>query len=153
MNAETPLLPRSLRVFMLAVDLGFLAYWLVTLLHLIPPAWLFKDYADPVLQSWNWSFLPLDLVVSATGLTALALARRGDPRARAAALLSLALTSCSGLMAVSFWSLRCDFDPTWWAPNLFLLVGPWPFLVGLLRQPGAAATGGISTSLGGRASR
>ncbi|MBW2224881.1 MAG: DUF5360 family protein, partial [Deltaproteobacteria bacterium] len=45
------------------------------------------------------------------------------------------LTSCSGLMAVSFWTLRADFDPAWWLPNLFLLLYPLWFLPGLVRGP------------------
>jgi hypothetical protein len=52
--------------------------------------------------------------------------------------LSLALTSCSGLMAISFWAIRGDFDLSWWLPNLFLLVYPLFFLPGFLRS----ATGG-----------
>jgi Family of unknown function (DUF5360) len=134
---STPGLPRALRGFMLATDVGFVGYWLVTAAHLLPAAWLFKDYEDPILQSWNWSFLPLDLLISATGLTALGLARRGDGRATGLALVSLALTSTSGLMAVAFWTLRRDFDPAWWAPNLLLLLYPLAFLPRLLRAPPA----------------
>lgn len=122
------LLPPVLRAAMLATDLGFVAYWLVTALHVLPAGWLFADYHDPILQSWNVSFLPIDLLASATGLLALGLARRGDPRAAVLVTVSLTLTSASGLMAVSFWTLRADFDPVWWVPNLFLLLYPLPFL-------------------------
>ena len=132
------MLPGALRRFMLLTDLGFLLYWGVTLLHLIPARWLFKDYDDSLLQSWNWSFLPLDLLVTGAGLTALVLARREDVRARSAALLSLTLTSASGLMAVSFWALRRDFDPIWWLPNLVLFFGPFRFLGELVRPPSEA---------------
>ena len=126
----------GLRVLMVATDLGFLAYWAITALHLLPPAWLFADYEDPILQSWNWSFLPLDLLVSASGLLALGLARRGDARAGPMTVVSLTLTSCSGLMAVAFWTLRADFDLAWWLPNLFLLLYPLPFLGRLLAAHG-----------------
>ncbi len=71
---------RGFRIGFLATDLGFIAYWLVTLLHLIPAEYLFNDYADPVMTASNWSFLPLDLAVSATGLRALAMQRRGRCR-------------------------------------------------------------------------
>lgn len=125
--------PPLLRPLFLVVDLGFLAYWLVTLLHLIPEAWLFKDYQNPILSAWNWSFLPLDLCISATGLGSLRLLRRGDPRWSRLAQLSLCLTACSGLQAVAFFALRRDFDPTWWLPNLFLLLYPLPYLGRLLR--------------------
>jgi hypothetical protein len=123
----------ALRVCFLVVDLGFLAYWAITLAGVLPEAWLFKDYHDPILHAWNWSFLPLDLFISATGLTALQLHRRGRATWRSWAIMSLTLTSCSGLQAISFWVLRGDHDLAWWAPNLFLLVYPAFFLPRLLR--------------------
>lgn len=114
---------------MTLTDVGFLLYWAITATHALPPRWLFKGYDDPVIEAWNWSFLPLDLALSATGLGALWAARRGVGRAAASlTLASLVLTSTSGLMAVAFWTLRRDFDPTWWAPNLFLLVWPLFFV-------------------------
>jgi hypothetical protein len=119
---------------MALTDVGFLAYWLVTALQLLPAAWLFKDHDHPILQAWNWSFLPLDLGISATGLGALWLVKRGDGRGLPLALVSLTFTVCSGLLAVAFWTLRRDFDPGWWAPNLFLLLYPLPFLPRLLRD-------------------
>lgn len=123
----------ALRICFLVVDLGFVAYWAITLAGVLPEAWLFKDYHDPILHAWNWSFLPLDLLISATGLTALSLHRRGRATWRSWALLSLALTSCSGLQAIAFWALRGDYDLAWWAPNLFLLLYPALFLPRLLR--------------------
>ncbi len=131
-------MPRTLRALFLTVDLGFLAYWLVTLLHAVPEAWAFKDYADPVLAAWNWSFLPLDLFVSATGLASVALARREDARWRPLATISLALTSASGLQAIAFWAWRRDFELLWWGPNLFLLLYPLPYLARLVRAARAA---------------
>ena len=119
---------RSLRIAMLLTDVGFIAYWVITVLHLVPPSYLFKDYADPLVVAWNWSFLPLDLLISATGLASLWLQRRGDRRWAAWTLVSLVLTSCSGLMALAFWTLRRDFDPTWWVPNAVLLVYPIVFV-------------------------
>jgi hypothetical protein len=128
----TPLRPAwaaaPLLAFMLATDLGFLGYWLLTALHALPPAWLFKDYDNPILQAWNWSFLSLDLVVSVTGILAVTRLRAGRPGASMLALVSLTATSASGLMALSFWIVRRDFDLGWWAPNLFLLVYPIAFL-------------------------
>lgn len=119
---------RSLRAFLVAVDLGFVAYWLATLLPVLPsPGSLVGDH-DAILASWNLSFLPLDGIASVLGLGAVSLHRRRDERASLAALASLALTSASGLMAVSFWALRCDFDPWWWLPNLVLLFGPFVFV-------------------------
>ena len=64
-------LPRFLRPLFLIVGLGFIAYWAITLAGVIPDEYLFKDYDNPILSAWNWSFLPLDLAISASGLTAL----------------------------------------------------------------------------------
>jgi len=119
---------RSLRSLMLATDVGFVLYWSITATHLLPSAWLFKNYASATMQAWNWSFLPLDLVVSATGLAALWRLSRNHPSAAPLALISLASTSASGLMAISFWALNSDFALGWWTPNLFLLLYPLPFL-------------------------
>ncbi len=132
---------RALRVFFLITDLGFIAYWSVTLLGWIPAEWAFNGYHDPVLVAWNWSFMPLDLLVSATGLTALWAERTGRLDWRSLALISLALTSASGLNAVAFWALRADFAWQWWLPNLYLLVYPWAFLFELMRGTSASARG------------
>lgn len=86
-------------------------------------------------MAWNWSFLPLDLLVSATGLTGVWLHKNGDRRWRGLVLISLVLTSCAGLQAISFWAIRGELDLTWWLPNLFLLLYPPFFVPGLLRQP------------------
>lgn len=124
---------RVLRPIFLVVDLGFIAYWAITALSLIPAEWLYQDYTNPLMVAWNWAFAPLDLAVSITGLWSLRLWRRGDPRHVRLALVSLALTSASGFQAISFWVARCDFDPLWWTPNLFLLIYPWFFIARFLR--------------------
>ena len=67
---------KSLRVLSLITDLGFILYWVITLTGVIPPTYLFKDYHNPMLSAWNWSFLPLDLFVSITGFWSLRLASR-----------------------------------------------------------------------------
>lgn len=110
------------------IDIGFIVYWLVTLLGVIPNEYLFNDYLNPILVAWNWSFLPLDLLISATGLWSLYLWRQNDSRWRPFALISLVLTSCSGLQAVAFWTIRGDFDVWWWLPNVILLFYPLFFI-------------------------
>jgi CHASE2 domain-containing sensor protein len=130
-------LPRLLQFVMIATDVSFVLYWFITLLHVIPSEALFKDYENPILQAWNWSFLPLDLLVSVTGFTALWLDRKGDERARLVAVMSLTLTCTSGLLAISFWMLRDDYLIAWWLPNLALLLYPLPFLAWLLRGKAA----------------
>ena len=136
---------RPIKIAMLATDLGFILYWLATALAWFPPDWLFKDYHDPLIVAWNWSFLPLDLLVSATGLSGLWLAaNNAEGRGQTSRLAvgrqlqaaSLVLTVCSGLMAIAFWAFRADFDPLWWGFNWFLLLYPLPCLVWLIRQAG-----------------
>ena len=119
---------KKLRIYFLVVDIGFLVYWLVTALHLLPKNYLYSDYENPIVVAWNWSFMPLDILISITGLTAIFLWKKRDSRWERLALLSLALTSASGFQAISYWVFRREFDLTWWTPNLFLLIYPWFFI-------------------------
>lgn len=119
---------KYLPFYFLLVDIGFILYWVITALHIIPPEWAYKDYSNPLLVSWNWSFMPIDIAVSMTGLLSLSMQKRKDYRWLSVSLISLILTSASGLMAISFWTMQSDFDITWWLPNLFLLVYPWMFI-------------------------
>ena len=123
---------QRLRYYFLAVDIGFIVYWIITAFKLIPAEFLFPDYKDPLLVAWNWSFLPLDLFISFTGLSSLYLFRRADGRWISLAVISLVLTFCSGLQAIAFWSIQGWFDWTWWLPNLFLLIYPLFFLPSLI---------------------
>jgi hypothetical protein len=125
---------KKLKPYFYVVDAGFIAYWIITLMGVIPPQYLFKDYHHPVLMAWNWSFLPLDLAVSFTGFQAIRLSHAGSPRWREWALISLVLTFASGLMALSFWLIRLDFDVWWWLPNGFLVAYPLFFIPGVMRQ-------------------
>jgi hypothetical protein len=119
---------KTLKNFLLFTDVSFLLYWLFTFLHLLPEKYLFKDYENPILIAWNWSFLPLDLIISFTGILSLLLYKKSLKYWSKLALISLVLTSCSGLQAISFWTLRRDFDLMWWLPNLFLLIYPLFFI-------------------------
>ena len=120
------------RALLLATDLGFVTYWVLTLGKLLPPDWLFRDYGEPAIMAWNLSFLPLDAVVSASGLASVGLERRCPASARVLLVVSLVTTSISGLQAIAFWALRHDFDLAWWAPNAFLMLWPLPFLAKLV---------------------
>lgn len=126
--------PKYLKQFFLITDIGFIIYWIVTLLNLIPAEYLFNDYKNELLVAWNWSFLPLDLFISASGLFSLCLFRRGDDRWRMFALLSLAFTISSGMQAIAFWFIRGDFDLFWWIPNLYLLLYPFCYIPSLLKS-------------------
>jgi hypothetical protein len=124
---------KKMKPFMLVTDVGLLTYWAVSALVLlgldiVPEAYLFKDYHEPIMKAWNWSYFPLDVVLSACGLLSLRRYRLGDPSWRILATFSLSLTFCAGLMAVSFWTIRLDFDPVWWIPNLFFVMWPCFFL-------------------------
>ena len=125
---------RVLRYFFVVTDVGFILYWLITALHVIPEESLFKDYHNSILMAWNWSFLPLDLLISCTGLGSLYLWRRNNQRWQGMALISLVLTSCSGLQAVAFWYIRADFDWSWWLPNVYLLLYPLWFMPTFIKQ-------------------
>ncbi|MDT3425391.1 hypothetical protein J2Z22_000907 [Paenibacillus forsythiae] len=123
-----------LRGLFLFTDLSFLVYWVVTAFHWIPPEYAYQDYNNKLLTVWNWSFLPLDLLISATGLISLYFYRKSSPVWRPLVLISLILTSCSGLQAIAFWVIKQDFDLAWWIPNLYLLLYPLFFIPGLVRQ-------------------
>lgn len=122
-----------LRWNLLITDLGFVLYWALAGLNLIPPDLLYKDHEDPILIAWNWSFAPVDLAASALGLASLALARNGSGSWRLLSTLSVALTFCAGLMAVTFWAIRRDFDLVWWLPNIYLVIWPGFAVAQLLR--------------------
>src|SRR4051812_16893854 len=92
----------GLRAFMLIIDLGFVLYWSITMANIVPAEWLYAHHDDPMMVAWNWSFMPLDLLISATGLSAVFAAKRGDPRWTLLAMLSLATTSASGMNAIMF---------------------------------------------------
>jgi hypothetical protein len=146
-----PLNMARLRVFFLVVDVGFLAYWILAALHMFPREYLFKDYENPILDAWNFSFLPLDLFVSVTGLGSIWAWRMGRPIWYPMAFLSLALTFCSGLQAIAFWWLRKDYDALWWAPNLFLMIYPLLFLGPGLWRLWSQASQGNEASQGSQA--
>lgn len=125
---------KILRIFFIVTDIGFIVYWLITLLQIIPVQFLFKDYNNPILSAWNWSFFPLDMCISFTGIYSLLLYSNRNQLWKKVALISLVLTFCSGLQALSFWSLRSDFDLIWWTFNIYLLMYPFFFAKGMLNE-------------------
>lgn len=114
---------KTLRRLFLLVDVGFIVYWIVTLFNLMP-----QDYENPILVAWNWSFLPLDLLISFTGFFSIYLYNKRNKNWSSIALISLLFTFCSGLQAITFWIIRMDFDLSLWILNLFLLIYPIFFI-------------------------
>ncbi|KGR74235.1 DUF5360 family protein [Ureibacillus sinduriensis] len=123
----------SLKILFLLTDIGFIVYWIVTVFGLIPKEYVYQDYQNELLVIWNWSFFPLDILISITGLISLYLSREKDSRWMPFALISLTLTFTSGLQAIVFWTIKQDFDLMWWIPNLYLLLYPLYFIPLLLK--------------------
>jgi Family of unknown function (DUF5360) len=127
---------KNLKYFFIFIDTTFIVYWSITALHLIPAEYLYNDYTNPILINWNWSFFPLDILVSITGYYSIYLSHKNNQKWQVFALISLILTSISGLQAISYWILAKDYDPTWWIPNLFLLIYPLFFIPNFIQKLG-----------------
>jgi len=111
-----------LNTLLTATEVGMLVYWLLAIsmalgLVNIPPHWMYAQHHGPLVVAWNWSFFPIDVLFAGAGL----LARCSGRAPERLADVSFALMFCAGLMALSFWTLRCDFDPVWWGANLWLV--------------------------------
>ena len=118
------MLTRTQKVIVWAIDLGFIAYWLLISLRVLPAEAMFAGYEKPEVQAWNWSFLPLDILASVTGILGNTTNRLDK---KTLLTISLVLTSVAGGMAVGYWAFIGDFELSWWLPNLVLLLFPiWP---------------------------
>ena len=124
---------RPLAIARTVTDVAFVLYWTLAvfsqagIVH-IPREWMYANYDQPDVIAWNWSFLPIDLAFSVFGLKAVAAARRGDPAWRSFAIVSLTLTMAAGGMAVSYWAILREFDPSWFFANLTLVIWPLFFM-------------------------
>lgn len=131
-------MPRTLAFLLAITDVTFLLYWSMTslaelsVIH-VPSEWMYADYNQPQIVAWNWSFFPLDVVLSIVGLSAVAASNRSSSLWRPLAVISLTLTSVAGGMAISYWVLLRQFDPSWFLPNLALCIWPLIFLPGLVK--------------------
>lgn len=125
-------LSKSLKGLFLFTDIGFILYWVITALALFPKEYLYQDYTNKLLVAWNWSFFPLDILISITGMYSIYLHKQMNIKWKSVALISLILTFCSGLQAIAFWIMKSDFDIMWWAPNLYLMLYPLFFIPKLL---------------------
>jgi hypothetical protein len=130
---------KAIKPWLLFTDISMLTDWGLTCasglgLLEIPSEWLYSDYDNPLVIAWNWSFFPLDLTFSLAGVGATWLHSRNPEGWKVLLAISLVLTWCAGFMAVSFWVIRADFDPLWWAANLFLVVWPMAFFPRIWRS-------------------
>jgi len=120
---------RTGKTVLLTIDFGFIFYWLLIALNLIPHEWVFQNYDDPNVRAWNWSFLPLDIAASITGF--MGIKGKGN---LALLVMSSTLTMVAGGMALAFWGIQGFFNLGWWLPNLFLFVAGLIFLVRLVNS-------------------
>lgn len=120
---------RTGKTVLLTIDFGFIFYWLLIALNLIPHEWVFQNYDDPNVRAWNWSFLPLDIAASITGF--MGIKGKGN---LALLVISSTLTMVAGGMALVFWGIQGFFNLGWWLPNLFLFVAGLIFLVRLVNS-------------------
>ena len=114
------------KLLLTITEVGMIAYWIfatAVLLEIIQidPALMYSDYKNPIIVSWNWSFLPIDLLFAILGLVATYVPMNGQ-RQQFLSTISLSLMFCAGLMAIAFWAIQGSFDPTWWAVNLWLML-------------------------------
>lgn len=116
-----------------------IAYWAFASLVAVSiiqvnPELMYSDYSNPVIASWNWSFLPIDILFAVLGLIA-RFAPISPHNKTVLAVCSLSLMFCAGLMAISFWVIQSWFDPFWWGINLWLiLLSTWVLLSRYLWQ-------------------
>ena len=107
-------------------ELAMLFYWilagaLASNLILIDPSLMYSDYKNPLVVAWNWSFFPIDVAFAIIGLTARFGVQAGHLRFKLEVIAGV-LMLCAGLMAVSYWTITGDFDPTWWGMNVWLII-------------------------------
>jgi hypothetical protein len=122
---------RRFAPFFAVSDSLMLLYWFIVTLDAlgclqVPEEHLYSNYHQPWMVVWNWSFLPLDLLMSLTGLLALRLCRQHVGAWYEVSLVSATLTFAAGFMAISYWTVAREFAWSWWIPNLALAT--WPII-------------------------
>jgi hypothetical protein len=128
---------RTLKGLILVTDILFLTYWFFSVLHIaglfeLPASMMYDDFEQARVFAWNWSFFPIDVLFSITGLLAVRMSSQGDPCWRPMAIISLTLTFVAGFMAIGYWTILGEFDPAWYLPNLALVIWPLFFIRGLI---------------------
>jgi hypothetical protein len=115
-----------LKIATMFTELSMLAYWILAAalslgLVSINPSLMYSDYQNPLVIAWNWSFFPIDVAFAVIGLTARFGVKDGSLRFKLEVIAGV-LMLCAGLMAISYWTITGDFDPTWWGMNLWLII-------------------------------
>ncbi|MFD4457841.1 DUF5360 family protein [Nocardia sp. NPDC058480] len=112
------------KILLLITDALLMLYWVAVAVDAIPKESAFRDYSDPMMQAWNWSFFPLDLAAAVFGFAGVYLVRRRHRLGWVVLTIGLTLTFCAGFMAISFWAYYGDFNAIWWISNAALMVVP-----------------------------
>ena len=115
-------------ILLTLTELGMILYWLVVsagflgLLHL-NQVYMYTEYSNPIMASWNWSFFPLDMLFAILGLYG-RFGQITNSQKRFLSNVSLSLMFCAGLMALSFWAIQGEFSWAWWGVNFWLMCLP-----------------------------
>ena len=126
-----------MKVFMFITDSLFFVYWSVSLIICLggfkPPASLmYKDYQLRHVESWNWSFFPIDMIFTTTGFLSLYLDTKPSMvyklYSKLIALISLICVHIAGNMAISYWILMNEYDVSWFLMNAMISIWPLPFI-------------------------
>ncbi|MFD4356552.1 DUF5360 family protein [Nocardia sp. NPDC058518] len=112
------------KILLLITDTLLMLYWVAVAVDAIPKESAFRDYSDPMMQAWNWSFFPLDLAAAVFGFVGVYLVSRRHRLGWVVLTIGLTLTFCAGFMAISFWAYYGDFNAIWWISNAALMVVP-----------------------------
>lgn len=129
---------KVLAAWLLCISGVLLSYWFMSILQMLgvferPASMMFADFNNLRVVAWNWSFFPVAMLISVTGLMAFYMSHRNDMRWRSVAIVSLSSTICAGTMACCYWAILGEFDPSWFLPNLALAIVPLFPLRGLVR--------------------
>ncbi|WP_336085686.1 DUF5360 family protein [Nocardia sp. SSK8] len=112
------------KILLLVTDALLVLYWVAVAVNAIPKESAFRDYTNPIVQAWNWSFFPLDVAASVFGFAGVYLVRIRHRLGWLVLTVGLTLTFCAGFMAISFWAYYGDFNFAWWASNAMLMIVP-----------------------------
>lgn len=107
-------------------EIAMLIYWILAgalsaNLISIDPSLMYSDYENPLVVAWNWSFFPIDFAFAIIGLMARFGVQAEQLRFKLKVIAGV-LMLCAGLMAVSYWTITGNFDPTWWGMNIWLII-------------------------------